>query len=172
MNLSPGLRKLVLTAHVASSVGWLGAIVAFLALTVAGLTSQNAQMLRAVYLAAEPITLLVIVPLAIASLITGIVSSLGTSWGLFRHYWVVFKLVLTVLATIVLLQYIETVRHFADMAAGTGPVDVSGLRSYLLHSGGGLLVLLVTTVLAVYKPQGLTPYGWRRQQEQRRVSQP
>jgi len=170
--LSPGLRRLVLTAHVASSVGWLGAAVAFLALTVAGLTGQDAQMLRAVYLAAEPITLFVIVPFAIASLITGVVASLGTSWGLFRHYWVVFKLVLTVLATIVLLQYIETVRHFADTAAGAGPVDVSGLRSYLLHAGGGLLVLLVTVVLAVYKPRGLTPYGWRRQQEQGRVSQP
>ena len=129
-------------------------------------------MVRAVYIAGEPITMFVIVPLAIASLITGIVSSLGTPWGLFRHYWVVFKLVLTVLATAVLLDYTQTVRHFAEAAATIAAVDAVGLRSYLLHSGGGLLVLIVTTVLAVYKPQGLTPYGWRRQQEQGRLSQP
>ena len=48
----------------------------------------------------------------------------------------------------------------------------SGLRSYLLHSGGGLLALLVTTVLAVYKPQGLTPYGWRKQSEPSKLSRP
>lgn len=167
MTLTPGLRKLLLAAHVTASVGWLGAVVAVLALTVAGLAGQAAPLVRAVYLAAEPITVFAVVPLAIASLVTGLVSSLGTPWGLFRHYWVVFKLVLTVLATVVLLQFVETARHFADVAAGAGPVDASGLRSYLLHAGGGLLVLLATTVLGIYKPRGLTPYGWRKQQAQR-----
>lgn len=170
--MPPGLRKLALTAHVTSSVGWLGAVVAFLALTITGLTSQDPKMVRAVYLAAEPITLFVIVPLAVASLVTGMVSSLGTPWGLFRHYWVLFKILLTVLATIVLLQYTQTVSQFADMAVASEGVDVSGLRSYLLHSGVGLLVLLVTTILAVYKPRGVTPYGWRKQQEERALSQP
>ena len=45
----------------------------------------------------------VIVPLAIASLLTGVVQALATPWGLFRHYWVVIKLFLTVFATLVLL---------------------------------------------------------------------
>ena len=167
MTLTPGLRKLVLTAHVTASVGWLGAVIAVLALTLAGLAGHAVQLVRAVYLAAEAITVFAVVPLAIASLVTGLVSSLGTSWGLFRHYWVVFKLVLTVLATVVLLQFVETARHFADVAAGAVPVDASGLWSYLLHAGGGLLVLLATTVLGIYKPRGLTPYGWRKQQAQR-----
>lgn len=172
MIMAPGLRKVVLTAHVVASVGWFGAVVAFLVLTVAGMTSQDGQMVRTVYRAVEPITLFAIAPFATASLITGLASSLGTSWGLFRHYWVVFKVVLTILAMIVLLPYIQTVRHFADMAAGAGPVDASGLRSYLLHSGGGLLVLLVTTVLAVCKPRGLTTFGWRKQYEERKLSRP
>jgi hypothetical protein len=45
----------------------------------------------------------------------------------------------------------------------------------LFHPGVGLLVLLVITVLNVYKPRGMTRYGWRKQQEareQRRASQP
>ncbi len=46
-----------------------------------------------------------------------------------------------------------------------------GLRSELLHAGVGLLVLLVIQVLNVYKPRGMTPYGWRKQQEQRKVRQ-
>jgi len=60
---------------------------------------------RAAYLATELTTWFVIVPLAFAALITGIVQSLGTTWGLFRHYWVVVKFVLTVLATILLLLH-------------------------------------------------------------------
>ncbi|MCI0645282.1 MAG: hypothetical protein L0346_10410 [Chloroflexi bacterium] len=50
--------------------------------------------------------------------------------------------------------------------------DVGGLRGGLggglFHAGVGLLVLLVIQVLNVYKPPGLTPYGWRKQQEERR----
>ena len=45
----------------------------------------------------------VIVPLALAALVTGVVSALGTTWGLLRHYWVVTKLVVVVIATVVLL---------------------------------------------------------------------
>lgn len=81
---------------------------------------------------------------------------------LLRHYWVFFKLVLTLIAGLVLLQYTQTVSHFARLAASADAVDVAGLPSYLLHSGAGLLVLLLTTVLGVYKPQGLTPFGQRR----------
>ncbi len=53
MTMTPHLRRFALTAHVTSSVGWLGAVGAFLALAVAGLTSQDTQMVRATYLAME-----------------------------------------------------------------------------------------------------------------------
>ncbi|HEU4747191.1 MAG TPA: hypothetical protein VFS56_01730, partial [Gemmatimonadaceae bacterium] len=59
----------------------------------------------------------VIVPLTLASLLTGLVQSLGTEWGVFRHYWVVFKLLINVFSTIVLLMYIRTVGYFATVAA-------------------------------------------------------
>jgi hypothetical protein len=160
--MTPRVRKFALTTHVVSSVGWLGAIVAFLALALAGLSSQDAQMVRAVYLAAEPITWFVIVPLALASLLTGIVQAFGTTWGLFRHYWVVFKFLIAVVATIVLLMYTQTVSFFADVAAEP-TADLRELRSptFVLHSGAALLLLLAATVLAVYKPRGMTPYGRR-----------
>lgn len=94
MTMTPRLRKFALTAHVVSSVGLLGAIASFLALAIAGVTSQNAQMVRAAYLAMELIAWFLIVPSAFASLLTGLIQSLGTSWGLFRHYWVLAKLLL------------------------------------------------------------------------------
>ncbi len=79
--MNPRLRKIALTAHVTSSVGWLGAVAVFLALAVAGLTSQNAQTVRTAYLAMELTGRLVLVPLSLASLLTGLVQALGTGWG-------------------------------------------------------------------------------------------
>lgn len=172
MLMSPRLRKFALTAHVTCSVGWLGAATAYLGLVVAALTRQDAQVLRAAYLAIEPITWFAIVPLAFGSLLTGLVESLGTQWGLFRHYWVLFKLLLTVFATAVLLGNTQTVRSLAAVAAERDSADIGGLQGQLLHAGGGLLVLLVTTVLAVYKPRGVTPYGRRKQHQERSASQP
>ena len=168
MIMRPRLRKLTLTAHVASSVGWLGAVVVFLALAIVGLTSQDAQTVRGAYLVMEPTAWFVLVPLAFASLLTGLVQSLGSIWGLFRHYWVVFKLLINVVATIVLLTYMETFRFMAgvaaDPAANLGVVRTS---SPVLHAAAALLLLLVATVLAVYKPRGMTRYGQRKQHEQR-----
>jgi hypothetical protein len=164
MIMPPRLRKFALTAHVTSSVGWLGAVAAFLALAVVGLTSQDAQTVRGAYLVMEPAAWLVLVPLAFASLLTGLVMSLGTTWGLFRHYWVLFKLLINVFATMVLLTYMGTFRYMAGVAADPS-ADLALVRnaSPMLHAVLALLVLLVATVLAVYKPRGVTPYGWRKQ---------
>ncbi|WLD92031.1 hypothetical protein [Alkalihalobacillus sp. AL-G] len=89
--------------------------------------------------------------------------ALGTKWGLFRHYWILFKLVLTVLAATVLLLNMQTVSFLASEAANTGIANLGGLRSELIHAGGGLLVLLIIMILSVYKPQGMTSYGWHKQ---------
>ncbi|WP_413451297.1 DUF2269 domain-containing protein [Georgenia phoenicis] len=169
--MGPRLRKLVLTAHVTTTAGWLGAVVVFLVLAVIGLTSQDAEVVRAVYLVMEPAARLTLVPLVLASLLTGIVQSLGTPWGLFRHYWVLFKLAITVAATIVLFNYLQTFGVMADVAAGatlTGR-DPGTLRnaSPLLHAILALVVLLMAMVLALYKPRGMTPYGQWKQHKAR-----
>ena len=160
--MTPRLRKLALTAHITTSVGWLGAVSVFLALAVAGLTSQNAQMVRAAYLAMDLTAWLIIVPLSLASPLIGVVQSFGTPWGLFRHYWVVAKLLITILATAVLLLHLQPISYIAGMAAETTltSADLRGLRIQLIaNAGAALLVLLVATALSVYKPQGMTRYG-------------
>ncbi len=171
MTMPPRLRKFMLTVHVTTSVGWLGAVAAYLVLAIAALTSQDVQMVRAAYLAMELTLRFVIIPLTLASLLNGIVSSLGTPWGLFRYYWVVVKLVLTIFATLVLLGYAQSIDYFAGVAAKTTltSADLRVLREpmHVLHTGGALLVLLVLTVLSVYKPRGMTQYEWRKQREER-----
>lgn len=169
MIMTSPLRKVALTAHVAVSVGWAGALAVFLAHALASLASQDEQIVRAASLAMALTTWFVILPLALASLATGLVQALGTAWGLFRHYWIVFKLLLTCVATIVLLLKMGPINDLAHAAAQTAfsSADLVGLRtSLLVHAGGGLLLLLTVTTLAVCKPQGLTPYGTRKQREQ------
>ena len=176
MALTPRLRKLALTAHVTASVGWLGAVAAFLALSIAGLTSQDPQTVRGAYLVMELTGWVVLVPLSLASLLTGLVCSLGSNWGLFRHYWVLFKLLINVVATIVLLLYMQTLGTLGDVAAAT-TLSGTGLRelkdpSPTLHAAAALLLLLVATTLAVYKPRGITRYGRRIQHRQRTLLLP
>lgn len=167
------LRKFALTAHVISSVGWLGAVAAFLALAVAGLTSRDAQLVRGSYLAMELTGWYVIVPLCLASLVTGLVQTFITHWGLFRHYWVLVKFLITTVSAVILFVYTKTLGHLGSLAAdATTSVDVLRNPSPVLHSGAALLALLVATALSIYKPKGMTRYGLRKQRGQRPDSRP
>jgi hypothetical protein len=167
MTMSPRTRKLALTVHVSTSVGWLGAVVTFLVLAVIGVASSDVNLVRAIDLIARPLAWWVLVPLSFASLLTGVIGSVGTSWGLIRHYWVLFKLVLNVVATAILLLYTRTVDIYADLAERPD-TTIEALRAptFVVHAVAATLILLAAMVLAIYKPRGLTPYGLRKRREQ------
>lgn len=78
MPLSPRLRKLVFTLHVSSSVGWLGAALAYLAVAVGALTKGDPAFARGAYPALELIGWLVIVPLCVGATLSGVLQALGT----------------------------------------------------------------------------------------------
>jgi hypothetical protein len=166
MAFAPALRKFTFTTHVTSSVGWIGAALVFLTLAAIGLSSQDERTVRGAYLVMAPAAWFVLVPLAHTSLLSGIVLSLGTPWGLIRHYWVVLKLIITVFSTVLLMIYMGTFRQMAGVAAD--PVVELGLvrnPSPLVHAILALVLLVAATVLAIYKPFGMTPYGMRRQNQ-------
>jgi hypothetical protein len=172
MIMPPRVRKFALATHLTFSVGWIGAVVAYLALGVAAARSQDAQTVRGAWIAMELTGWYVIVPLALGSLLTGLVMALGTKWGLFRHYWVLFAFVLTTFATVVLLLHMPTVSSLADVAREADGAKLDELGGDLFHPAVGLVVLLVIQVLNIYKPPGMTRYGWRKQDEQRRKEKP
>ncbi|APO68072.1 hypothetical protein IE4872_CH02462 [Rhizobium gallicum] len=170
MIMTPGFRKIALVTHIISSVGSLGAVAGFLALAIVGLTSQDIPVTRSPYVAMEVIALFVVLPLVFASLLTGLVQALGTTWGLFRHYWVLVKLLLTLFTLIVLLLQMDGISYMATASTETTLLntDLVGLRrSLVIHAAGGLIVLLATTMLSVYKPHGMTRHGWRKHQERK-----
>ena len=158
--MTPRLRKAALTAHIVCSVGWLGAILPYLALAIAGLTSRDEQMARAVFLSMEVIGWFIIVPISLAALSSGLVQALGTQWGLFRHWWILAKFLLTVVAVAILLQHMLDVSRVARMARET-VLTSADFRPELIHAAGGLPVLAVVSALSVFKPWGMTPYGRR-----------
>ncbi len=158
------VRRIALTAHVALSVGWIGSIAAFLALAVTGMTAEASRLSQAAYLAMELTTWWVILPFAAAALLTGVISSLGTTWGLFRYYWVVVKLLITLFSTAVLVMHVKPIERLGRASAMGGALspDLHGPQVMMVvASGTALVALLVLTALSVYKPRGLTPYGVR-----------
>ena len=161
--MRPSVKKLALTLHVTSSVGWLGAVVVFLALAVGAATTTDAGRMRSAYIAMEMLGWSVLVPFSLACLVSGIVQGLGTSWGLLHHYWVVIKLLMTVIATGILLAYMQTLTYLSGIAS-TGTASDSRLPdpSPVVHAVLALGVLLVAVTLSTYKPRGLTAYGRRR----------
>ena len=167
MTMKPGLRKLALSAHLTFSVGWIGTVVAYLALGLLATNSSDAANVRGAWMAMELIGWYVIVPLAIASFFTGLVMALGTKWGLFRHYWVSISFVLTLFATVVLILHMPSVSSTTEVARTAEGELLESLGGDLHHPAVGLVILLVVQVLNLYKPKGLTRYGWRRQQEER-----
>ena len=165
--MSPAVRKFMLTVHVATSVGWLGAVAAYIALNVPAVAGEDEQAVRAAYLMMDVVMRYALVPLAAASLTTGIVQALGTPWGLFRHYWVTISLAFTAVAFVILVLHLPAVADKAALASDP-ETDVTRLGGDLFHSVGGLVLLLVPLVLNIYKPRGMTRYGWRRSEERRR----
>lgn len=174
--MTPGLRKATITAHIGSSVGWLGATAAFLVLSIAGLRSHEAEVVRAAYLSMDLISRFAIIPLSFAALITGLIQALGTPWGLFRYYWTVTKFGLAMFATFVLLVHqFVAVAEAAKRISVAAPealfnAELASLKTELVRAPSlAIFVLLVITTLGVYKPWGLTNYGRRKQQERRQV---
>jgi hypothetical protein len=159
--VSPAARKAALVLHVLSSVGWLGAVAASLILAVVGLKARDASVVRAAYLLLDPLGWYALLPFSLASLLTGLLQSLGTPWGLIRHYWVLAKLVLNLLAVTVLLLYTRTLDYLADRARTAADPEALRSPSPIVHASGAIVLLLIALILSIYKPRGVTGYGRR-----------
>lgn len=157
-------KRLTMSVHLIVSLGWLGAVLAYLALAVTGLVSRDAEVVRGAYGAMTLVGWAVIVPLSLAALVSGLVKSVDTPWGVLRYWWVCAKGVLTVGGIGVLLSHMQAVTRMSDLAMTTA-LSPTALRlervQLVVHAVGGLLLLSGLTVLSVYKPWGLTPFGRR-----------
>lgn len=162
--MSPGGRKFALMLHVGTSVAWIGAVLAFLALAITGVTSDAPQTVRSAYIAAEIMGWTVIVPLAFAALISGLVMGLGTRWGLLRYYWVATKLGINLLSSYLLVSHMRPLGIVARIAASSGLAEGqrADIRVTLIVAAFlAILALGFATALSIFKPWGPTAIGVR-----------
>ncbi len=141
------MRRLNLLLHVTSSAGWWGAVLAFLILAVAGTDGTAVATCHALALTGWG----AIVPLAALSSLTGLVQSIGGAWGLLRHWWVVFKIVITLPCSALLLLHLWML--------GGCPTGIAAQMRF--DAALALIVLTVPLALSVYKPKGVTPWAIR-----------
>jgi hypothetical protein len=141
----------VLTAHILGSVGWFGiAVFVLFAFVVSEATGDRALatgMLRTI----ETIPWLSI-PVGAAAVATGVVLSLGTKWGLVRHWWVVAKIIIAIVVIVTDALVISAAAH-DHLVHATAPGDLYGPT--IAHT----VVLGAATLLSVLKPRGRTPWG-------------
>lgn len=161
LTMNSRVSKMMLTTHITFSVGWIGTVAAFLALSMVGLVSSDA-VVRSCYVAMEIVAWFVIIPFCLASLLTGLVQALGTHWGLFKHWWIFVKLVLTVIATLILILHMQPISYLAELATQKeGSFDeLQGLRIRIVaDAAAAILVLTAITTVSVYKPWGKIQSG-------------
>jgi hypothetical protein len=167
--VSPPVYRLLLAAHVVVSGGWLGIAAAKLALAVAAGAAVDAP--EALYTSMHVVNV-AFPPTAVGTLVTGVLLSLGTKWGLLRHYWVATKLALTVgvIATGVAMVDVliqQSVAATSGQAVGDGSILLLGFAvapaTLLISlSAAHVLMLAAATVISVYKPWGKTRIGRRK----------
>ncbi len=165
--VSPARYRRLLAAHIAVSGAWLGVVLAKLVLGLAAVTTAAPDVAAALYVAMDVVNV-AFPPLAIGTIVTGVLLSLGTKWGLLQHTWVVTKLGLTVGGIATAVQLGGRLVRLSSAAPG-GPAAegsmILGLASVptllLALSLAHLLMLGAATVLSVYKPWGTTWLGRR-----------
>jgi hypothetical protein len=144
--------KLALTAHILGSVGWFGVAVFVLFAFVASQVTGDGTLSNALLRTVETSPWLSI-PVGLLAAATGVLLSLGTKWGLVRHWWVVAKIAISIIVIVTDAFVLGRAAH--DHLAGiTSPGDLYGPT--IAHAA----VLEVATLLSVLKPKGRTP--WRR----------
>lgn len=160
--LGPRSRKVWLVAHVAGSVGWLGTAYAMVVLGVVAGAADPADR-HASFEMVHACDRYVMIPLSLVSLVTGLVVSLGTQWGVLRHYWVTVKLVVTVVAMLFATFFqSQWVKEAIAVTAERPNADFGSLAPAMLSGSVSMvLALLFATVLSVLKPWGRTPRGHR-----------
>ena len=157
MRLPPRWRKFVLTVHVITAVGWLGVDLVLLTFGVSGLAGADPEL---VYPAQSYIGRMLFTPLSALVWLIGVVNAILTPWGLFRHWWVVVKLLVTtlMLGLVVFLLY-PSLAEAGSMAAELPRRDRINM---VVAPSVSTSLLIFATVLSTYKPWGRTRLNQRQ----------
>ncbi|MGW0826003.1 DUF2269 domain-containing protein [Streptomyces sp. NPDC002845] len=158
MKLSRRSRRAFLVVHVSASASWLGLTLGLLALGATAATTASAVTVEASVRAMKLFADWLLLPVAFLTLLTGLVLSLGTPWGLARHRWVYTKFWLTLATTTATLFALRPGVNSAVTAVTAGePLPDAG--DVLFGPVVSLSAYIFMTVISILKPWGLTRRG-------------
>lgn len=157
--MAPRTRRIWLVLHVGMSVGWLGLSLAMTTLAAVGLVAGSPALRHGAYEVMHIFDLAIVIPSMVLAIVTGLVVSLGTKWGLVKHWWVLVKFGIALsipLVAAVESQWVQELgERTADPAAEPGGLGIA----LLVCLGGYTAALWTATVLSVVKPWGRTRWG-------------
>jgi hypothetical protein len=164
--LTPAVRKAVMVLHVVAGIGWMGVDIALLVLLITARTTNDAALVVSGFNAIGMIVPIAVPPLSLGILLTGIILGLGTRWGLVRYWWVLVKLLLSLIMTVlVFASLLPAVSSIAVLSATTISADavrasLGMLPTMLLFPPVvSFLMLGVATILSIFKPWQRTPWS-------------
>jgi hypothetical protein len=164
--LTPAWRKAVLVLHVVAGIGWMGVDIALLVLLITARTTDDAALVVSGFNAIGMIVPIAVPPLSLSILVTGIILGLGTRWGLVRYWWVLVKLLLSLIMTVlVFVSLVPTVRGIAVLSTTTISADavrasLGTLPTMLMFPPVvSFLMLGTAAILSIFKPWRRTPWS-------------
>lgn len=161
LKLSVTQRRWLLSFHLIFVAILLGVSVAFIILSIVAGTTNDVGILKACYLSMHILAETSIRASTIGTVVTGILLSLLTSWGLFKYWWILVKEILTIFSIVVGIVGIYfwslnavTITSEIGLHAFTNSVFV--VNEYQLWTGIILQVifLVMMTIISVFKPWG------------------
>lgn len=154
-------RNALLGLHVLFASTWIGGVAALLLVSLVGRAPRGGDALALAREAMQWIDWVIIIPSCLGSLGTGFLFSWLTSWGFFRHWWLVIKWALTTAMILFGIFFLGPwVDGTAKMAAERGlvalgdPAYTATALRVLGFSVVQMALLVLMLFLSTLKPLG------------------
>ena len=159
--LTRGRHRVLVTLHVALSVGWLGASMVMLTLSIAARVSQPDTHASSAYWAMRLLADVLLIPLSLSVILIGVLVAATTPWGLLRYRWVLVKLIATCVAVLLSLLALPAITQIAYQDATRHAVAAARDAGTRLIIAGSVSVALYLslTAISIFKPWGRTARG-------------
>jgi hypothetical protein len=154
--------KTMLVLHVLTSVGWFGLAVAIVFFWITAKATADEGLAHALYLTIAQLPWLT-VPAGLAAIVTGGLLGLGTRYGLVKHWWVIIKILIAAIVVITDGTLTGELAHAAAVNHTSEPVLYGSSTAHVI-------VLVLASVLSVFKPPGRTPWWSRRSSSQTTIT--
>jgi hypothetical protein len=161
MRLGSTMTKWLKCFHLLAVSGWVGGAVSLMLLhSLRFQITGDSGHLHGIDMASHLIDMGVVVWLgATGCFLTGLLYSLFTSWGFFRHKWVLVKWIITIFCIISGTFYLgpweTTMLNISEQSGGAAILDAEYLSAMHLNFCFGMfqiLLLVFACVISVFKP--------------------